>query len=118
MAIGIAVLFGGVPASFAQDSRALDQSKGAGTDAEAKRPRTHQGLKSNKGISLEVPTGKISVVTVGPDAAGGEPVYVRRTSVRDGMTVVEVSTSPFMPELAPNQKVAALIIRPDQPAGW
>jgi hypothetical protein len=33
------------------------------------------------------------------------------------MAVVEVSATPFMPDL-PTTKVAELIARPDQPAGW
>ncbi|MCH8615966.1 hypothetical protein LZ016_07620 [Sphingomonas sp. SM33] len=114
LAIGFAVVFGGVPASFAQDSRVVDHGKSAGT-ATAVKGRQQQTL--GRGISLVVPTGKISV---DPAAAAGEPIYVRRSTVRDGMTVVEVSTTPFMPVLASNAGPGGtpLKVRPDQPAGW
>ena len=115
MAIGIAIVVGDAPATFAQDSRAADQSKSAGT---AKTRQTQQGLDSSKGISLVVPIGKISVDHGSP---GGEPVYVRRSTVREGMTIVEASTTPFMPVLASNEGPPGggqLVVRPDQPAGW
>ena len=113
MATGLAVLVSGVPASSAHDSRVPNQGKSAGT--EERQP--DQRPKSNKGISLAVPTGK---VTVNPKSLDGEPVYVRRTAVREGMTVVEVSTTPFMPVLAANEGPTGVqaIVRPDQPAGW
>ena len=112
MAMGFAVVFGGVPASFAQHSRVVDPGKSAGTAIAVKKRQTHQNL--GRGISLAVPTGKVSV---GPDAVDGEPIFVRRMTVRDGMTIVEVSTTPFMPELASNEGPPA-VVRPDQPAGW
>ena len=62
---------------------------------------------------VDVPVGR---VCVGPELVDGEPIYVRGTTVREGMRIVEVSTTPFMPVLAPG--VAELIVRPDQPAGW
>ena len=114
MATGLAVLVSGIPASFAQDSRVSDQGKPAGTGAEAKRPQTHQGLKGNSGISLAVPVGRVSV---GHESLNGEPIYVRRSTVREGMTIVEVSTTPFMPVLASNGGSPAAV-RTDQPAGW
>jgi hypothetical protein len=112
MAIGLAVGVSVVPASLAQDSRPLDHGKSAGTGTETKGRQTHQNL--GRGISLAVPTGRVSV---GPDAVDGEPIFVRRMTVRDGMTIVEVSTTPFMPELASNEGPPA-VVRPDQPAGW
>ena len=114
MAIGLAVVVSGVPASFARDSRVSDQGKPAGTGAEAKKRQTHQGLKSDSGISLAVPIGRVSV---GPKSLDGEPVYVRRTKGKEGMTIVEVSTTPFMPVLASNEGSPA-DVRTDQPAGW
>jgi hypothetical protein len=113
MAIGLAVVVSGVPASFAQDSRVSDHGKPAGTRVEAKKRQTHQGLKSNSGISLAVPIGRVSV---GPEFVDGEPIYVRRMTGREGMTIVEVSTTPFMPVLASNEETHE--VRPDQPAGW
>ena len=102
--IVLAVVLGGVPASLAH-------GKSAGTAQTQQKPAT------NAGISVAVPTGK---VTVGPKL-DGEPIYVRRSTVRDGITIVEVSTTPFAPVLAANEAPAAakqLVVPPDQPAGW
>ena len=104
MAIGRAPVVSNVPAAFAQDSRVADPGKPAGKPS---------SLDSRSGISLAVPVGRI---LVDPGAAGGQPVYVRRMTVRDGMTVVEVSSTPFEAVLASN--VAVPGVRPDQPAGW
>ena len=115
MAIAVAAVVGDARASFAQDSRVPDPGKHAGT---AKNRVTHQGLDSSKGISLVVPTGKISVDHGSP---GGEQIYVRRSTGKEGVTMVEVSTTPFMPVLASNEgaQVGSLsIVKPDQPAGW
>ena len=91
----------------------LDPGKSAGNGMEAKERQTGQGLRTNSGISLAVPIGSVSV---DPKSVGGEPVYVRRATVRDGMTIVEVSTTPFVPVLASNDQLPA--VRSDQPAGW
>ena len=117
MAIGLAVIVGVVPASFAQDSQILDHGKAAGTAIEAENRQTQQRPVSNRGISLAVPTGRVSV---GPKLEG-EPIYVRRMTVREGMTIVEVSTTPFMPVLSSKDGPRGddgSIGRPDQPAGW
>jgi hypothetical protein len=110
---GLAAVATGVPASFAQDWRALDHGKPTAPGTEAEERQTHQRPGSNRGISLDVPIGTVSV---NPEFLDGEPVYVRRTSVGEGMTVVEVSTTPFMPVLASNQQPPG--VRPDQPASW
>ena len=115
MAIGLAVVVGGVPAAFAQDSPVLDHGTSAGTRIESKERQTHPRLRSNWGICVAVPIGKVSV---GPEVVDGEPIYVRRMTVREGMTIVEVSTTPFMPVLGSSEEPARLIVRPDQPAGW
>ena len=115
MAIGLAAVVGIIPAAFAQDSRVVDPGKSAGTGTEAEERLWHQRLGRNSSISLAVPIGRVSVDRGSP---GGEPVYVRRTTVREGMTIVEVSTTPFMPVLPSNQQVAELVVRPDQPASW
>ena len=112
MAIGLAAVVSVVPASFAQDSRVLDHDKPAGTGLEAEERQTHQRPGSNTGISLAVPIGRVSV---GPKSVDGEPVYVRRT-VTAGMTIVEVSTTPFTTVLASNEAPPG--VRSDQPAGW
>ena len=101
MAIGLAAVVSGAPASLAQDSGGPDPGKPAGTG-------------SNRGISLAVPIGRVSV---GPKSLDGEPVYVRRTTANGGMTIVEVSTTPFTPVLASNEGAPAAV-RTDQPAGW
>jgi hypothetical protein len=118
VAIGLAVVVSGVPASFAQGSRVLDRCSSQGTGIEAEARQAQQGPGSNPAVSLEVPIGR---VCVGPEFVGDEPVYVRRTSVGNGMTVVEVSTTPFMPVLGANERppgVYKLTVRPDQPASW
>jgi hypothetical protein len=112
MAIGLAAVVAVVPAAFAQDSRVLDQGKSSGTGIESEERQT-QRPGSNTGISLAVPIGR---VWVSPESVEGEPVYVRRSTVREGMTIVEVSTTPFMPVLASNEEPPG--VRPDQPAGW
>jgi len=112
MAIGLAAVVGVVPASFAQNWRALGRP--AGTRIDAEQRQTRQGFATNSGISLEVPIGRVSV---GPDLVGGdEPIYVRRTTVSGGITIVEVSTTPFVAVLSSNKEPPG--VRPDQPAGW
>jgi hypothetical protein len=93
LAIGLAAVAGVVPAAFAQEPRVPDDGKSAGTS---------------------VPIGKVSAA---PEFADGEPIYVRRTTVRPGMIIVEVSATPFEPVLAAKQQAAA-VVRPDQPASW
>ena len=113
MAIGLAVVVGVVPAAFAQDSRVVDHGKSAGTGVEAEERQPG----SNRGISLAVPIGRVSV---GPQFVDGEHIYVRRTTVREGMTIVEVSATRFMPVLRSNEEPRGVqsIVRPDQPASW
>ncbi len=82
---------------------------------EAEERQTHQTPGSNMGVVVVVPIGR---VCVGPEAVDGESSYVRRTTAKEGMTIVEVSATPFMPVLASNEAVDQLIARPDQPAGW
>ena len=101
MAIGLATVVGAVSASFAQSGR---------TGVEGERQ-----TQSKTGISLAVPIGRVSV---GPKSLDGEPVFVRRTTAKEGMTIVEVSTTPFMPVLASNEGPSAVVSRSDQPAGW
>lgn len=108
LALGLAALVSVVPASLAQDP-----GKPAGTRTEAEDLQTHQRPGSNAGISLAVPIGRISV---DPEFLDGEPSYVRRTTVGAGITIVEVSTTPFMPVSGSNE--GGTIGRPDQPAGW
>ena len=93
LAIGLAAVAAIAPAASAQQPRVPVDGKSAPTS---------------------VPIGKI---LVGPDFAAGEPIYVRRTTVRPGMTIVEVSTTPFVPVLTSGQQAAA-VVRPDQPASW
>jgi hypothetical protein len=111
--IGLAVAVSGVPASLAQDSRGLQSCGSAATGIEAEGRQTDQNPVSDTGVFVEVPIGR---VCVGPEFVGSEPVYVRRTSVGAGMTIVEVSRTPFMPEKAAG--IVAMMTRPDQPASW
>ena len=113
MAIGLAVAVSGVPAALAQDSRVLEHCKSAGTGTEAEERQTQQRPEGNTGVFVDVPIGK---VCVGPESLDDEPIYVRRTTVGNGITIVEVSTTPFMAVLSSNKKQPG--VRPDQPAGW
>lgn len=115
MAIALAVVVSVVPAALAQDSRVLDHCRSTGTWIEAEERQTHPGPGSSAGVDVAVPIGS---VCVGPDIVDGEPSYVRRTTDGKGITIVEVSTTPFMPVLASNEGPAGAIVRPDQPAGW
>ena len=115
LAIGLAAVVGVVPASFAQESRVLDRCKSAGTGIEADERQAQQRPRSNRGIFVVVPIGR---VCVGPEAVDGEPSYVRRVTAKEGMAIVEVSTTPFMPDLASSGEASGAIVRPDQPAGW
>lgn len=113
MAVGLAAVVGLGPAALAQDSQVLNHCKSAGPGIEADEGQTTEKPVSNTGVSVAVPIGR---VCVGPESVDGEPAYVRRLTVSKGMTVVEVSTTPFMPEGPP--AAGQLIARPDQPAGW
>jgi hypothetical protein len=112
MAIGLAVVAGVPPASLAPGSRGLEHCTSARPGVEAEEPQTPRSPGSTTGVSVEVPIGR---VCVNPDFVG-EPVYVRRTTVGGGMTIVEVSTTPFMPVFASNKEPPG--VRPDQPATW
>ena len=121
MGFGLSGVVGVVPASLAQDPQVLDHGKPAGTGVGAEERQTHDDLsgglrseaRTHTGVFIVAPIGK---VRVGPASVEGEPTYVRRTKASEGMTIVEVSATPFMPVLASN--VAELIARPDLPAGW
>jgi hypothetical protein len=120
-AIGIAGVVSVVPASFAQDPQVLVHGKSAGTGNEAKERQTHEDMSDgprskvweHMGAFVAEPIGRF---WVGPQFVDGETIYVLRIPVRQGLTIVEVSTTPFM--LEPSG-VNELIGRPDaQPAGW
>jgi hypothetical protein len=115
LAIGLAAFVGVVPASVAQASRGLDQCKSAGTGIEAEERQAQPRPGGNSGVSVAVPIGR---VCFGPEAVDGEPTYVRRTKASEGMAIVEVSTTPFMPVLASGDQHLGGIGRTDQPAGW
>ena len=114
MAIGLAAVVT-VVSAFAQDPRVLDHCKSAGTGIEAEERQTHQRRGSNTGVFVDVPIGR---VCVGPDFVDGEPIFVRQTTVKEGMRIVEVSTTPFMPVLGSSEEPPGVIGRPDQPASW
>ena len=112
LAIGLSLAVGAVPASLAQDSRALDRCKPAGTGSAAEERQTHQS-DGNAVVLVDLPLGK---VCVGPELLDGEHSYVRRTKAKEGMAIVEVSTTPFMP--VEPLGALALVGRTDQPAPW
>jgi hypothetical protein len=93
LAIGLAAVVCVVPAALAQEPPVPGDGKSAGTSVPMDRVR------------------------VGAESVEGEPIYVRRTTVRPGMTIVEISTTPFVPVLASKEQAAA-VVRPDQPASW
>jgi hypothetical protein len=120
-AIGITGVVSVVPASFAQEPQALGREKSTGTGNEADERQTHVGMSdglrseawAHMGAFIVEPIGRF---WVGPEFMDGEPVYILRTSVNQSITIVEVSTTPFMPETS---GVGELIGKPDeQPAGW
>jgi hypothetical protein len=117
VAIGLAAFVGAVPASFAQAPPVLAQGKSAGTGIEAGRRALEisDALRledpEHAGVFVDAPIGRI---WVGPELLDGEPSYVRRTKGKEGMLIVEVSTTPFMDGPAGVE----LIGRSDQPAGW
>lgn len=113
MALGLAALFSSASASFAHAPRVLEPCKSAGAGSEPEERQTDQRLGRNTGVSVAVPIGRVCVA---PEGVDGEPSYVRRMKAKEGMAIVEVSTTPFMPILA---GVDASIGRPnEQPTGW
>ncbi len=112
VAIGLAAVVGVVPASSAQAPQVPGQGKSAGTAIEAEEQQMNQRPGSKTRASVAVPNGRVGAV---PE--DGEPIYVRRTTVRPGITIVEVSTTPFVPVL-PAKEQAATVVRSDQPASW
>ena len=122
MAIGLAAVVAVVPASFAQAPRAPGPGKPAEARIEAEERQTSDAMSDGPGsgarepkvVSVAVPIGKVSV---GPEFVGGEPIHVRRTTIRAGMTIVEVSTTPFLP--VPSANGPPAVGRPEeQPASW
>ena len=111
--LALAAGAGAGSAAFAQDSRLPGDEKSTEIRVEAEQRQTDQGFGGNTGISLAVPIGRVSI---GPESLDGEPIYVRRLTVREGMTVVEVSTTPFV--TVAHSAEAPRGVRPDQPASW
>jgi hypothetical protein len=113
MAMGLAAFVGVGPVVSAQDSRVLDPCKSVGTLAEAEERPMQVSSGSGTGIFVAAPIGR---VCVDPEVVDGEAIYVRRTAAKEGMAIVEVSTTPFAPDLPTG--AAIMTLRPDQPAGW
>lgn len=104
MAIAFALVLGGGPATFAQDSIAPHHGKPAAPGPTAEQRSTQDEQYAGAGSEAAEPAGMyvavpIGRVKVGPEFMDGEPVYVRRTRNSAGMTIVEGSTTPFMPDL-------------------
>lgn len=78
-----------------------------------------EGAQDHSGITVDVPIG---TVTIGSGSVKGEPAYQRRTKAKGGMTIVEISATPFMPEIATAGAAPAslaMAAAPNtQPAGW
>ena len=89
VAVGIAAIVAVVPASLAHGAPTLVRGKTASNGL-----RLDAGEQA--GISVAVPVGR---VWVDAKSLAGEPSYVRRTKGKEGVTIVEVSTTPFLPEL-------------------
>lgn len=116
-AIGIVALVVAGPAGFAQEG-VPGQSASAGTGPQTIERQTHPRPDRKTGISLVVPLGRVSV---GPTFLDGDDIHVRRMTVSEGMAIVELSTTPFVPALPSNEEprgVGRAIVRPDQPASW
>lgn len=120
MVIGLAAVVG-ASASLAQDRQVLDHDESTETGNEAEEPQTHEEMSDgptiktweHMGAFVAEPVGRF---WVGPEFVQGEPVYLLRTPVRQGLTTVEVSTTPFMSELSGFGELSG---NPDeQPAGW
>lgn len=112
VAIGLAAAVILAPASFAQgppeDRPTLGEMSG-GLRLDTPEPG---------GVSVATPIGK---VWVGAEVLEGEPSYVRRTTDGKGITIVEVSNTPFMPVLASNgaaSQAELLRRQAELPAGW
>ncbi len=114
MAIGLGAVVAIMPASPARASRLLD-CVSVGPGAEANESGKSQAPGNNARVVVDVPLGK---VCVSPDSVEGERSYVRRTRAPGGMAIVEVSTTPFLPEPGSGDGVGQLFGRPDQPASW
>ncbi|HXG81080.1 MAG TPA: hypothetical protein VNJ05_04700 [Sphingomicrobium sp.] len=121
MAFGLAIGVGVVSASFAQDPSVPGDRKPAGIAIEAKKLQTHgatadasrSATLEDKGVFVDAPIGR---VWVDPEFVDGEPTYVRRTTAKEGMKIVEISETPFMPVLAGADQ---LIVNPAElPASW
>lgn len=124
IATSFAVVVGFVPASSAQNSQSVDHGKptGTGKDAEERPDETSDGPgpgdRKPVGVQVAVPIGRVNV---GPQFVDGQPIYVRRSTVGVGMTIVELSATPFAAELRPGEDYperSALIVNPKEPLGW
>jgi hypothetical protein len=111
LVVGITV----VPA-VAQDSRDLDVRKSARIDVGNEGRAPQRGFGNNSGLSLVEPIGR---VWVGAGSVDGEPIHVRRMKEGGGITVVEVSTTPFAPVAGFDVEASRGSMRTsDQPAPW
>lgn len=87
---------GGANAHQGQDNgRCAD----AGSDCMAGRPETAERetdatrAEGAAGVAVAVPIGS---VTIGPEFVGGVRSFVRRVTMKTGVTVVELSATPFL----------------------
>ncbi|MGX7951058.1 hypothetical protein ACWPM1_00690 [Tsuneonella sp. HG249] len=119
VAIGLVGAVSAPPPAVGQDTQvpAERSSASTGAQADARQPKSVDGLtlesQGYAGVFIEAPIGKVSV---GPEFVDGAPVYVRRTTATSGITVMEISTSPFLFDLP--SEGHSQTVRSDQPASW
>ena len=79
------------------NSRCADTGSGcrAGRPESAERETNASRAEGAGGVALAVPIGS---VTIGPEFVGGERSFVRRVTMKAGVTVVELSATPFLDE--------------------
>ncbi len=120
-AIGIAGVVSVAPASFAQDPQVRVYGTSAGPENEAEEQQTNEDMSDgpqsktweHMGAFVAEPIGRFRV---GPEFVEGETIYILRTPVSQGVTTVEISTTPFLSEFT---GVSEFSGNPDeQPAGW
>src|SRR5918993_4288109 len=81
LAIGLATVVGVVPPALAQAPEVPGLGRPAGSEIGAEERQTQQRPGSDTGVSVAVPMGRVSV---GAEFVNGEPIFVRRTTVRAG----------------------------------
>jgi hypothetical protein len=118
-AFGLAAAFAMVQSANAQPLRNSDHGRSAGTGigVDGASISMSDGLSVDAapqmGVFVAQPVGR---VWIDPESVDGMPSYVRRTKGKGGMSIVEVSATPFMDEVP---GVGGVKARPEElPAPW